>query len=175
MEPLLAYMEGNFTSLFERLAAQRSVVPAVALPFFDDLLDSAHLLALRAQFVHALYDYVGRGDQPLSWRQQRLQSAEEILQNATVVVAQREAQYRVNPERIAGSFTPLLRFFCFVRNVRLRARSGWMLNPTSYNYGYLWTVHSLFYWWRDYGEATKLPLNPCYLNIIDPVDVAFGM
>lgn len=30
---------------------------------------------------------------------------------------------------------------------------GWRLNPTVYTYGYLWTVHSLFYWWRDFGKS----------------------
>jgi hypothetical protein len=46
-----------------------------------------------------------------------------------------------------------------------------------YTYGYLWTVHSLFYFWRDYGKALDSnidEISPCYLNIIDPVDVAFG-
>lgn len=75
---------------------------------------------------------------------------------------------------------------------------GWRRNPTVYTYGYLWTVHSLYYWWRDYGKSlgiygpiyqkSHLPLNdgvtddrtweaylsPCYLNVIDPIDTAFG-
>jgi hypothetical protein len=35
-------------------------------------------------------------------------------------------------------------------------------------------VHSLFFWWRDEGKAVDAPRSPCYLNIINPVDVAKG-
>ena len=49
---------------------------------------------------------------------------------ATVVV-ERETGYRVPWERIAS----------------------WRENPTVYRYGYLWSVHSLYYWWRDQGEC----------------------
>ena len=52
-----------------------------------------------------------------------------------------------------------------------------------YNFGYLWTVHSLLYWWRDYGRAkhhvnatgsSLRSRSPCYLNYIEPADVGFG-
>jgi hypothetical protein len=38
----------------------------------------------------------------------------------------------------------------------------------------LWTVHSQFYFWRDEGKAVDAPAFPCYLNLINPVNVAFG-
>ena len=34
--------------------------------------------------------------------------------------------------------------------------------------------YSLYYFGRDEGKAIDAPLFPCYLNIINPVDVAFG-
>lgn len=44
---------------------------------------------------------------------------------ATATVARREAAYRV----------PLIRV------------AGWRQSSTVYGFGYLWTVHSLYYWW----------------------------
>jgi hypothetical protein len=68
------------------------------------------------------------------------------------LVKAHESNYRVPVDRIAG-FRP---------------------NPTAYSYGYLWTVRSLHYWWRDEGKAVDAPVSPCYMNVINPVDVAFG-
>ena len=45
----------------------------------------------------------------------------------------------------------------------------------SYRYGYLWAVHSLYYWWRDQGLAEgKATLRPCFLNRMDASEVAVG-
>ena len=76
----------------------------------------------------------------------------EALDAALPIVARREAAYRVDADRIAG----------------------WRNGPTAYEYGYLWTVRSLFFWWRDEGKAVDAPVSPCYLNIINPADVGFG-
>ena len=50
--------------------------------------------------------------------------------------------------------------------------------PTVYRYGYLWAVHSLYYWWRDQGLAEEgslqAELSPCYLNRMDTSEVAVG-
>lgn len=47
------------------------------------------------------------------------------------------------------------------------------------SFGYLWTVHSLYYWWRDFGRAERksaeAAFSPCYLNLMHPSDVAFGV
>ena len=55
---------------------------------------------------------------------------------------------------------------------------AWRDNPTVYRYGYLWSVHSLYYWWRDQGiaEAGSLQAaySPCYLNRMDATEVAVG-
>ena len=111
------------------------------------------ITALRAKQVHGLYDYVdGYWDTAMTARMPRLQSARDALDAAVKVVAAREPRYRVPADRIAG----------------------WRQNPTAYSFGYLWTVRSLYYFWRDEGKAIDAPLFPCYLNIINPVDVAFG-
>ena len=85
----------------------------------------------------------------------RLAEAGANIQRALEVVRFREQSYR----------TPLVRV------------AGWRPGPTSYGYGFLWTVHSLFYWFRDYAIATISPteaLSPCFRNIENPIDVALG-
>ena len=52
--------------------------------------------------------------------------------------------------------------------------ASWRNGPTAYEFGYLWSVRSLYYWWRDEGKAIDAPVMPCYLNVINPIDVAFG-
>ena len=81
-----------------------------------------------------------------------LNRARAALDRAADIVQQREHHYRVNPDRIAS----------------------WQYNPTAYHFGYLWSVRTLHYWWRDEGKAVDRPLNPGYLNIMDPVDLANG-
>lgn len=154
VEPLLAAMATQFTALAEQFTALQDDVPAHARPLYDDIVDSMQITALRARQVHGLYDYVDAiyEDDQEAWRLMRLAEARAALDEALVVAAQREANYRVDPERIAG----------------------WRENPTAYEFGYLWTVRDLYYWWRDEGLAVEYPINPCYLNVINPVDVGFG-
>ena len=135
----------------EALAAR---VDGSAANFAKEFVQGAQMNFLRAKQVHGLYDYVdgwarfGSGDE----RFERLETAREALHSAEVIAAEREQYYRVDPERI----------------------SGWSPNPTAYEFGYLWTVRSLYYWWRDEGKAFDAPVSPCYLNILSPVEVGFG-
>jgi hypothetical protein len=153
VEPLLAEMETRFAELSARAEELRAVVPLESKDLFDDLADAMKMTALRARQVHGLYDYVdGYFDTSKAKRLERLGAARKALDDAGVIVAAREARYRVPADRIAG----------------------WRKNPTAYAYGYLWTVRSLHYWWRDEGKAVDAPLFPCYMNIVNPVDVAFG-
>ena len=111
------------------------------------------MTALRAKQVHGLYDYVdGYWTAPQAERRARLETARRALDDASRIVAAREPRYRVPADRIAA----------------------WRDNPTAYEYGYLWTVRSLHYWWRDEGKAVDAPVFPCYLNTINPIDVAMG-
>jgi hypothetical protein len=153
VEPLLGEMEATFAALAARGESLRARIPANARDLFFDLADAMQMTALRAKQVHGLYDYVdGYWTASREARMPRLAVARRALDAAQAIVARRETQYRVPAARIAG----------------------WHANPTAYSYGYLWTVRSLHYWWRDEGKAVDAPLFPCYLNIINPVDVAFG-
>ncbi|MCC7112259.1 MAG: hypothetical protein IT382_23395, partial [Deltaproteobacteria bacterium] len=64
----------------------------------------------------------------------------------------REPRYRVPADRIAQ----------------------WRENPTAYEFTYLWTVRSLYFWWRDEHKAVDTPVSPCTYNIINPADVSLG-
>lgn len=151
--PLLAEMETRFVALAARGDVLRGKVPAASKDLFDDLADAMIMTALRAKQVHGLYDYVdGYWDTAMGARMARLTSARDALDSAARIVAAREPRYRVPADRIAG----------------------WRSNPTAYSFGYLWSVRSLYYFWRDEGKAIDAPLFPCYLNVINPVDVAFG-
>lgn len=155
IEPLLAEMETTFGALADRGDALRARIPAEARDLFDDLADAARMTALRATQIRGLYRYVD-GYWPGSTqatRYQDLARARQALDTAQELATAREARYRVPAERIAG-WRPE--------------------NPTAYAFSYLWTVRSLYFWWRDEGKAVDVPKLPCYLNIINPVDVAFG-
>ena len=120
---------------------------------YDELVDSATMTRLRAEQLLGLYTYV---DNLLDFnddqRAPAIAAARLALDTAQAIVARREARYRVPVARIAA----------------------WRDNPTAYRFTYLWTVHSLYFWWRDEGKAVDGPASPCYLNIIDPADVALG-
>lgn len=155
IEPLLAEMKASFGALSARAELLRGRLSGPERAAFDELADAAKLTALRARQVHGLYDYVDGWldvNVTAAQRRARLDDARAALDAAKLVVAERERWYRVPRQRIAG----------------------WRPNPTSYAYGYLWTVRTLFYWWRDEGKAVDAPVSPCYLNIINPVTVAWG-
>jgi hypothetical protein len=153
VEPLLAEMKSTFGALADRAQALESKIPSRAAPLFKDISATLRMTALRARQVHGLYDYVdGYFDTAQAKRLARLQDARSALDAAVALVKTQEANYRVPADRIAG----------------------WRPNPTAYAYGYLWTVRSLHYWWRDEGKAVDAPVSPCYMNVINPVDVAFG-
>lgn len=153
VEPLLAEMEERFVAIADAFDALEPKVPANAMPLYVDMRDAARMTAFRAIQVHGLYDYVDGfffGDP--DFRKMRLDTAKQALDDALVLAVAHEGNYRVDPERIAG----------------------WRDNPTAYEFTYLWTVRSLYYWWRDEGKAVDVPISPCYLNIINPVSVGLG-
>lgn len=153
LDPLLAEMEARFGALADELEALEPMIPAPAESLFADLAVGARVTALRARQIHALYSYVdGVHEESEAELEARLEIAREALDTAAVLVGEHESHYRVDPDRIAG----------------------WRTNPTAYHFAYLWTVRSLYYWWRDEAKAVQYPVSPCYLNIIDPVLVGFG-
>lgn len=148
IRPLLSAMRSTFTADSEAL--KQLVVlgdPALAA----ELTDAAAMTALRADQVAALYDAVDRRDDPAD-NAHALDNARHALAQATTIATQRARHYRVPPARIAS----------------------WGANPTAYNFGYLYTAHTLFYWWRDEAKAVLVPRSPCFMNIVNPIDVGLG-
>jgi hypothetical protein len=95
------------------------------------------MTSLRAQSVHFLYSASNPRATPAQ-RTYYLNATLAIISNATTIVRRREASYRVPWWRIAGW--------------RYQPTPG----PTAYTFGYLWTVHSLFYMWRDFGQVVGM-------------------
>ena len=126
-----------------------------AVSLLSELAESASLLAMRAEFVALLYAATAP-HVPSPASKAAFASARAVLSRAAAAVAMREAAYRVDAQRVGG----------------------WRDNPTAYSFGYLWTVHSLYYWWRDLGQAERgsaeAALSPCYLNTQFPYDVVLG-
>ena len=153
VEVLLRAMSDRFTVLLAKWEAIASDVPPAARDLYDDMVDAMRMTALRAKQVHGLYDYVdARADANPSYRMGRLAAARSALDAAAGVVKTREPRYRVPKDRIAG----------------------WGPNPTAYGFGYLWSVRSLYYFWRDEGLAVDAPRSPCYLNVLSMADVGMG-
>ena len=155
LEPLLAKMKERFADLARQGHALADGVPADARGWLDEINDALTMTALRAAQVYDLYAAVHEqnthpfdphaGAAPLAAAQQTLQQALEIAR-------QRAAHYRVPAARIAS----------------------WQYGPTAYHFGYLWTAGNLAYWRRDAYKVTYKPLSPCFLNFVDPIDVAHG-
>lgn len=157
LRPLLAETADALTSLHQRFAALESRVPAHGKALYDEIRDAMEITALRAAQVRDLYRtswLAGPFNLPLDRNAAResLGSARAALDRARQLADERERHYRADPQRIAG----------------------WGYNPTAYRYGYLWTVRSLYFWWRDEAKAVDRPLSPGYLNFKDPVDIANG-
>ena len=153
IKPLLHHMAWRLGDHVTQLAAIAPQVSPEAQGLFEEIVDAATMNAHRARQVDALYAYVTtKFRQPQSWRLARLQIARDALDAAQAIVNRREQHYRVDADRIAG----------------------WGDNPTSYEFGYLWTARRLHFWWRDEGKAVRIPASPAYMNHIDPLDTAFG-
>jgi hypothetical protein len=151
VRPLLEVMVGELEGHAAEYAALAPSVPGPARGLAEELADAAEITALRGAQVWALYDHASRyRRKDREWKAARLATAAAALDQAAVVVARREPKYRVPAERVAG----------------------WRSNPTVYPFGYLWTVRSLFYWWRDEGKVRHRPRSVCYLNVLDPFEVS---
>jgi hypothetical protein len=171
VRPLLEAMDRTFESLAQQwIATVEVALEPAAQALFDELTESLQVTALRARQVFAVYDasYYKELGTNLTHAKLRLSDALASIQNASVIVARRELAYRVPLQRIAGwqghdsKEAPLV---------------------TAYQNAYLWTVHSLLYWWRDYGRVmhkledapfSLLGASPCYLNFNAPADVGLG-
>lgn len=164
MKELVSEMHREYSVSVEGTSVQLSVNAGDAFGMNDgawkilhELEDCIHLLYLRADQLHLLYlskDKVNAAQQDVSKRYH--EQARDVLKEAGELVQRREDNYRVAVERIAA----------------------WRDNPTVYRFTYLWSVHNLYYWWRDQGLAEEGSLqsrySPCYLNRHDSTEVAVG-
>ncbi len=161
------YVFGNFSSRLQNLYFETYCMNEDSVCFdtvnsssqllFQELVDSLELLSLRAKQVHKLYESKhAKLTNEHGLRATLLTEARNIIYSAEKIVSRRESHYRVPWQRIGG----------------------WRDNPTVYRFGYLWAVHSLYYWWRDQGIAEggidQSEYSPCYLNRIDATEVAVG-
>jgi hypothetical protein len=164
ISPLLSAMENTFDALRSELNDAMHVASTFgevdwnidAWMLLEEIKDGMDLLVGRARHVKAIYSAAS----PVLTKEaaeRLLQEGRSIIQEAEEVVHRRESRYRVPLPRVA-----------------LWRETG----PTVYRYGYLWAVHSLYFWWRDQGKAelglTTSKWGPCYLNRIDPLETAVG-
>lgn len=144
---------GYETALKRALAALPSSAADGPASLLLEMRHAVNVTLARTTQIRSLFDFVEKAEARVVARENALAA----MSSAAAIVRAREARYRVPLERIAG----------------------WRLfNPTVYEYGYLWTVHSLQYFWRDFYQAT-LPkvvadVNPCLLNIESPGSVSFS-
>jgi hypothetical protein len=161
--PLLTDLAQLTASHSASVGALRNLVRPEALALFNDLARAFNLTSLRASQVASTYLAVSPSSNNAT-RQLALIEAYDTTLKAMDIVRQAEAEYPVPWQRIAS----------------------WRGTPTSYGFGFLWTVHSSFYMWRDVGLARAVVaatedgtfdirrLSPCYLNIQDPVAIGIG-
>lgn len=157
LRPLLQTTATTLRATYTDFAALEPNVATHGLALYHEIRDAMEITALRAEQVHALYETLALQNililnSDKTEANLYLNRARNALDRAAEVVAQREQHYRADPARIAA----------------------WDYNPTAYNFGYLWTVHSLYFWWRDEGKVVDRPFSPGYLNFKDPVDIANG-
>eukprot|EP01040_Poterioochromonas_malhamensis_P008893 gene8893-9630_t len=152
------YNHQQQTTTLTRRSEEQFLLNQQAIDYLEEIIDSMQLLYLRTKQVHLLYQ---SNDADLSYESKRrkslLQQSRDVIEEAKNIVQRREQYYRVPWQRIAS----------------------WRENPTVYRFGYLWAVHSLYYWWRDQGIAETLTKtfkrhSPCYLNRMDSTEVAVG-
>lgn len=155
VHPLLDGMEVSFGALSAKMIDlfRRTPLADTNRDVLAEFADGALMNTLRATQIHALYDSSASGNlqEPAGWGDQKLARARKALDLATAVVARRETHYRTHENLTA-----------------------WGPNQTVYNYGYLWTVHSLFYLYRDEGNVSQQPANACYMNIVNPANTVLA-
>ncbi|MBC7532686.1 MAG: hypothetical protein H7318_14020 [Oligoflexus sp.] len=160
ISPLLIAMNQELLQLANRSTALLRMLPLEKRSLFTEIDDALRITSLRARQVFALYHFVNEDKKGIFSKKKDFYRdlARSSLDEAKIVSARRSTHYRVPLARIAA----------------------WKEGPTAYPYGYLWTADTLAYWWRDEAKAhltKELPkrfLSPCFLNLVDPINVALG-
>lgn len=156
----LASLDATYAGFVAEQARLASGVPTAARPWFDEIRDALEITSRRIHHVLLLdrglvaerradlgLDPRGAEDARTLWRE-----AQETRRSALGIVARREPAYRFPVERIA------------------RRRE----NPTSYEFGYLFTVWDLYYWKRDEARAFADRFCICDGNLVNLVDTFLG-
>lgn len=155
VKPLLHEMEQIFLNHFQIVESLSIDDSHYLKTIFDEIKNGIEINAKRAIQLKDLYDYVDSKNIlgiPTDAGRLALSRAQKALDRSIEIVSAQEKLYRMDAAYLGG----------------------WRTNPTSYSFMYLWTVKSLHYWWRDEGKAVETPISPCYLNIVNPSEVALG-
>lgn len=148
VRPFLSQMNTQFEQLNQRMRSLVSAAPAELRPYANEFWYTFNITTQRTSQVFHLYEYIAASN-ATEWK-----LAEVALAKATEIM--NSYQFRLPVDRVA-SWNPK--------------------NPTAYDFMYLWTAKSLFYFWRDRAKvllSSPIDLSPCLFNIINPVDVAIG-
>lgn len=118
------------------------LVDTPALAFATDISHALYVTAMRSYHANLLFRASDPNSSPQD-RAQYLNTTVSVMQSIGAAITRLEGQYRVPVYRVAGW------------------RAADPKNPlaagsTSYTFGYLWTVHSMYYFWRDYGLVRSL-------------------
>lgn len=156
----LTELDATYAGFVAELSRLGAGIPAAARPWYDELADSLAITHLRIRHVLRLDQglvAVRRGELGLDPRgadtaRQRWLEAQDVRHQAEPIVVRRESAYRFPAERIA------------------RRRE----NPTSYEFGYLYTVWDLYYWKRDEARAFPPSFCICDGNLVNLVDNFLG-
>jgi hypothetical protein len=154
IRPLLLEMYNSFNRSASQYLALSSNVNQNWMDLYSDITDSTVLISYRVKQVFELFEYaVAKHKSDKTQQELHKGLAKKTIQDAQLVVNHRLQNLRVrDPETIIG----------------------WNFNPTSYRFGYLWQSKHLYFWWRDYGRVIEGYSSPCFMNIMDPVDIAIG-
>lgn len=157
LKPLLEEMATTFGQTLEEFEALRDEMrgavdttlslstPYRGFEYLEETVDSLKMLVYRIRQVKYLYEFAYHY-YDLSYKQRLLSNnllhlSRESIMNASRVVKHRELHYRTSTDRLVA-WRPS--------------------NPTSYDFGYLWSVHRLFHYWRDHhvrGDNSFLTLH----------------
>lgn len=152
ISPLLSEMKDTFNTTFHKFKSLSPAIHDEVRDLFDDLADSIEILSLRAAQVYETFEYAYAVKRmvPDSELEIRRISILSIMKEAGTVMDRR------------------------VSNFRAENIGSWNTNPTAYKFYYLFHARTLFFWWRDIGQAFFNVISPCYMNVINPVDVSLG-
>lgn len=158
--PRLERLEATYGDFVRRLEALAPLVPPRALRWYGEIKRALEVTALRAAHVRRLYEgtvaqrryELGLDPQGAAEALRLFAEAVSRRERAEALIAEQEQCYRWLLERIA------------------RRRE----NPTSYEFGYLFTVSDAYYWRREELQARDGLSCLCLGNLTNLLDNLLG-